>query len=159
MLCGVLFRISKVLKYEWRPGNPIENDDIHTAELTTSPAEIIPEPLQDPVPNPFDGTLPVYQGATEQINDQQQEMSYTPNQGAQQSINQGAPTGEENDDDDVIGHGNDPEEEDINLHEDRDVDAQGILDGQDEEIVFEEDSFTDSTDQDGTESSHNRKQS
>ena len=27
------FRISKVLKYEWRPGKPIENDDIHTTNL------------------------------------------------------------------------------------------------------------------------------
>ena len=57
------FRISKLLQYEWRPGAPIADDDNHFVPPQQPHNDIIPVPIPDNTPNPFDGTLSVSQGA------------------------------------------------------------------------------------------------
>ena len=102
------FRASKMLKYEWRPGNAIGDDDvIVTLEDENRQIGIIPEPINQDMPavgpNPFalhpgtiaEGLAP--QGALDNDDDDDDDDDHRPirqmeeNQGAPVAENQGAP--------------------------------------------------------------------
>ena len=107
------FRVSKMLKYEWRPGQIVGDDDAYlTVEDENQDHGIIPEPvlpaLPDAGPNPFAVDGPALPGAEEPNDlpegedmDQEDEQATAENQGAPidedeeaQDENQGAPPDE-----------------------------------------------------------------
>ena len=97
------FRASKMLKYEWRPGNAVAEDDAFlNIEDAEGVLEIAPEPVWQELPaigpNPFQANLPPVvdednapQGANENDDDHQSIHQEDENQGAPVIENQGAP--------------------------------------------------------------------
>ena len=94
---GQPFRASKMLKYEWRPGRPITDEDAILDHEDERP-EILPAPIQQVIPpagpNPFNLHNAANQGANENDeNGDQQRNAQEEDQGAAQGENQGAAQG------------------------------------------------------------------
>ena len=132
---GQPFRASKMLQYEWRPGRPIENDDLALDHEVERPG-IIPAPIQQVIPpagpNPFNINNANAQGANE--NGDQQHNVDGGDQGAAQGMNQGAPQ-DRNQEEDSEDRDDDTDEENI----DDDDEASDDNDDDDSEDDDEDD--------------------
>ena len=146
------FRVSKMLKYEWRPGQIVGDDDAYLAvEDENQDHGIIPEPvlpaLPDAGPNPFAVDGPALPGAEEPNDlpegkdmDQEEEHATAENQGAPidedeeaQDENQGAPN-DENDE----NQGAPPDENKTNLNIEDEIKVEEVDEDSDDEWDDEE---------------------
>ena len=139
------YRESKMLQYEWSPGVPVHDDDLH---VNLPPPGIVP--LRPDFPDPYfdpprERALPGDQGAMRGNGDQRQQVAQITeqNQGAE---NQGARNqGPENQGADDIGDIKDEHDEEISIDaDDEDLIREGnymdrIYDSDDESIDDHED--------------------
>ncbi len=145
------YRASKMLKYEWRPGTTIGDDDIVIHIEDQNEVMIQPEPIEQELqpagPNPFridqqqrDQGL-ARQGAENDGNDEQQQLGNEPI-----DENQGAPNVIDATDEDGNENQGAPKVEDIN---------QGAQTASNNDISSDEDSDDDSDSEDETEERRN----